>query len=34
MLINLTRDLKPGQVVELTLVFQKAGKVPVTAQVK
>ena len=34
MLLNLTRDLEAGQVVQLTLVFQKAGKIPVTAQVK
>jgi periplasmic copper chaperone A len=34
MLLNLTRDLKAGQVMELTLVFEKAGKVPVTAQIK
>jgi len=34
MLLNLTRDLKAGETVELTLVFQKAGRIPVTAQVK
>ena len=34
MLLNLTRDLKAGQVMELTLVFEKAGKMPVTAQIK
>jgi len=34
MLIGLTRDLKPGETVQLTLVFQHAGKIPVTAQVK
>jgi periplasmic copper chaperone A len=34
MLLNLTRDLEAGQVVQLTLVFQRAGKIPVTAQIK
>lgn len=34
MLINLTRDLKPGQTIELTLVFRNAGKIPVTAQIR
>lgn len=34
MLIDLKRDLKAGEVVQLTLVFQNAGKLAVTAQVK
>jgi periplasmic copper chaperone A len=34
MLIDLTRDLTPGQSVQLTLTFQRAGKVPVTASIK
>ena len=34
MLMGLTRDLKPGEVVSLTLVFRNAGKVAVKAQVK
>lgn len=34
MLLNLKRELEPGQVVSLTLVFDKAGKIPVNAAVK
>ena len=34
MLIGLTRELKAGDKVQLTLNFEKAGKVPVTAEVK
>ena len=34
MLTNLKRELKAGQVINLTLVFQKAGRVPVKAKVK
>jgi len=34
MLINLKRELKAGQVISLTLVLQKAGRVPVRATVK
>jgi copper(I)-binding protein len=34
MLLNLNRELKPGQVVNLTLTFQKAGKVSAKAKVK
>ncbi len=34
MLINLTRSLKTGDKVQLTLNFEKAGKIPVTAEVK
>lgn len=34
MLINLNRELKAGDKVQLTLNFEKAGKVPVTAEVK
>ena len=34
MLLNLKRELKPGQVLSLTLVFDKAGKIPVSAAVK
>jgi hypothetical protein len=34
MLIDLTRELKAGDKVQLTLNFEKAGKVPVTVEVK
>jgi hypothetical protein len=34
MLIDLNRELKAGDKVQLTLNFEKAGKVPVTAEVK
>ena len=34
MLINLTRSLKTGDKVQLTLNFEKAGKIPVTAEVR
>jgi periplasmic copper chaperone A len=34
MLIGLTRPLKTGDKVQLTLNFEKAGKIPVTAEVK
>jgi periplasmic copper chaperone A len=34
MLIGLTRELKAGDKVQLTLNFEKAGKVPVTMEVK
>jgi len=34
MLIGTTRDLKPGDTFDLTLVFEKAGKVKVTVPVK
>ncbi|HTP10754.1 MAG TPA: copper chaperone PCu(A)C [Anaerolineae bacterium] len=34
MLINLTRELKAGDKIQFTLNFEKAGKVPVTAEVK
>jgi periplasmic copper chaperone A len=34
MLINLKRELKAGQVINLTLVFQKAGIIPVKAKIK
>ena len=34
MLIGLTRELKAGDKVQLTLNFEKAGKVPVTVEVK
>jgi copper(I)-binding protein len=34
MLLDLTRELKVGEVVDLTLQFQKAGKIAVAAQVK
>ena len=34
MLINLKRELKAGQVISVTLVLQKAGRVPVRAMVK
>jgi periplasmic copper chaperone A len=34
MLINLARDLKAGEAIKLTLVFQNAGKIAVTAQIR
>ena len=34
MLLNLKRDLKTGQVINLMLVFEKAGRIPVKAKVK
>ena len=34
MLLNLKRDLKPKEVVSLTLMFEKAGKIPVNAPVR
>ncbi len=34
MLIGLTRDLNAGDKVELTLTFEKAGEIPVTAEVR
>jgi len=34
MLLNLKRDLKPGEVVTLTLQFEKAGKIRVNAVIK
>jgi copper(I)-binding protein len=34
MLIDLKRDLKAGEIVPMTLVFQNAGKLTVNAQVK
>jgi periplasmic copper chaperone A len=34
MLIGLTRELKAGDKVQLTLNFEKAGKIPVTVEVK
>ncbi len=34
MLIGVTRDIKPGDAVDLTLVFEKAGKVKVHVPVK
>jgi periplasmic copper chaperone A len=34
MLINLTRPLQAGDKVQLTLNFEKAGKIPVAAEVK
>lgn len=34
MLLNLKRDLKPGETIGVTLQFEKAGKIPVTATVK
>jgi periplasmic copper chaperone A len=34
MLINLKRELKAGQVINLTLVLEKAGRVPVKANIK
>ena len=34
MLMNLNRELKAGDKIQLTLNFEKAGKIPVTAEVK
>ena len=34
MLLNLKRDLKAGEVVNVTLQFDKAGKIPVQAVIK
>jgi len=34
MLLNLKRDLKAGETISVTLEFEKAGKIPVTAAVK
>jgi copper(I)-binding protein len=34
MLVNLKRELKPGEAVDLTLVFEKAGKIPVRAEIR
>ena len=34
MLMNLNRELKAGDKLQLTLNFEKAGKIPVTAEVK
>jgi len=34
MLLNLKRDLKPGETINVTLHFEKAGKIPATATVK
>lgn len=34
MLLNLKRDLRAGTVVKLTLQFRKAGKIPVSAEVR
>lgn len=34
MLLGLKRDLKAGQVVNLTLQFQKTGKIPVKAEIR
>ena len=34
MLLNLKRDLKAGETISVTLQFEKAGKIPVTATVK
>jgi copper(I)-binding protein len=34
MLLNLTRDLKPGEAIQLTLDFEGAGKIPVMAQIR
>jgi hypothetical protein len=34
MLLNLKRDLKTGETIGVTLQFEKAGKIPVTATVK
>jgi len=34
MLIGLVKDLKPGDTIELTLKFEKAGQITVTAQVR
>lgn len=34
MLINLTRDLKAGETIQVTLMFQNAGRIAVTAQIR
>lgn len=34
MLIKLNRDLRPGDTVELTLEFEKSGRIPVQAEVR
>lgn len=34
MLLNLKRDLKAGETIGVTLQFEKAGKIPVTAVIK
>lgn len=34
MLLNLKRDLKAGETIGVTLLFEKAGKIPVTATIK
>jgi copper(I)-binding protein len=34
MLLNLKRDLKAGETIGVTLQFEKAGKIPVTATIK
>ena len=34
MIMNLSADLKAGDTVELTLTFQRAGKVTIKAEVK
>jgi copper(I)-binding protein len=34
MLFGLTRDLKAGDMVDFTLQFEKAGSVPIKAQVR
>ena len=34
MLLNLKRDLKPGETTELTLVFRKAGAIAVKAEIR
>ena len=34
MLIGLVKDLKPGDTIDLTLKFEKAGEITVTAQVR
>ena len=34
MLLNLKRELKAGQMVNVTLRFQKAGNIPVSAEIK
>jgi hypothetical protein len=34
MLLNLKRDLRPGQAVQLTFVFERAGPVAVQAEVR
>ena len=34
MLLNLKRDLKAGETISVTLQFEKAGKIPVTATIK